>query len=83
MLNIIQERLGLKLADWATAYQLDQAELEAYENALEVEADSVDPDLSHEIDHADNPPSIDSPSQRLEKPKGKWEGDEVEDWWND
>ena len=83
VLNIIQERLGLKLADWATAYQLDQAELEAYENALEVEADSVDPDLSHEIDHADNPPSIDSPSQRLEKPKGKWEGDEVEDWWND
>ena len=112
ILGVIQERLGLELADWAKAYQIDQdlyvdaelmeeqAEFGEYKNNDEKEThhnvetessisslESAEPDLSYPI-HS----MRESEEQHLtrfgKEPKqkrksGKWEGEDVEDWWAD
>lgn len=84
IMHIIQERLGLSLVDWAQAYQLD----DSHEfNELEEEGDDDLLEVSNDVSNDETEMEQDlNPSTRedeLPKKKGKWEGDEVEDWWDD
>jgi GTPase len=79
ILSIIQEKLGLVLADWAKAHQIaeESEEIELYEYVEESPADEPLQATSNE--------SIDTQTHQDQKPKsrGKWEGSDVKDWWTD
>jgi GTPase len=79
ILSIIQEKLGLVLADWAKAYQIaeESEEIELYDYVEESPEDEPLKATSNE--------SIDTQAHQDQKPKsrGKWEGSDVKDWWTD
>ncbi len=91
VLGIIQERLGLELAEWAQAHQIAH-ELYTEEEFLDELSESSELHGLNETSHLVLNDSeevdetaldqVDEPSLKPKK-TGKWEGDDVEDWWDD